>query len=291
MTPWPQARKSTAMTSRSRDNSPFLSAAREYAERGWPVFPLVPGEKRPIVDNGVLEATTDRNRILEWWQLFPTANIGLATGDPVDVLDLDGPSGVPHLQELLGADYVHDGPVVATGKGLHLYWAHLPEARNRAGLLGGKVDYRGAGGYVVAPPSIHPSGAVYAWSKGRDHRRPLPVVPEVLHPVILKPVARERPAGAINIGGLRREDSGVELLSKGGIIVARPDIYEVVENQLGQVITAHGALWATVCIFHPDHSPSMVLYPDDTFHCYACEAHGDSLDLQRGIDKDGRKRL
>jgi hypothetical protein len=280
------------MTSRSEGSNRFLSAAREFAERGWPVFPLVPRTKRPIVSNGVLQATTDRNQILEWWQFFPEANIGLATGDPVDVLDLDGPSGVPALQELLGTDFVHDGPAATTGKGLHLYFAHLPDSRNRAGLFGGKVDYRGAGGYVVAPPSIHPSGATYHWSKGRDARRPLPVVPEVLRPHILKSLSpNDKPTAAINIGGLRREDTGVELLSKGGIIIARPNIYQVVEHELNQVIAQHGMLWKTVCIFHPDRNPSMVLYPDDTFHCYACEAHGDSLDLQRGIDKDGRKRI
>lgn len=83
----------------------------------------------------------------------------------------------------------------------------------------------------------------------------------------------------------------MELLQKGGIILARPDIYEVVEQELGQAIVQHGALWATVCIFHHDHNPSMVLYPDDTFHCFSCEAHGDSLDLQVRVDKDGRKAV
>lgn len=272
------------MTSRSREANQLLSAAREYAERGWSVFPLVPREKRPLTQEGVHDATTDRNKILEWWQLFPEANIGLATGDPVDVLDLDGPSGVPFLQELLGSDYKHEGPTATTGKGLHLYFAHLKDARNRAGLLGGKVDYRATGGYVVAPPSIHPSGARYNWSKGRDHRRPLPAVPEALHATILKQVA---PLGGIREGRAGSNETSIRAYQKSG----RPNIFEVVEQDLNRVVVRHGTLWATTCIFHPDKSPSMVLYPDFTFHCYACEAHGDSLDLQRGIDKNGRKRL
>ncbi len=38
---------------------------------------------------------------------------------------------------------------------------------NRAGLTQG-IDLRGDGGYVVAPPSLHPSGQLYAWARGRS---------------------------------------------------------------------------------------------------------------------------
>ena len=281
------------MVSRTKSPNQLLSAARAYAERGWPVFPLVPGEKRPLTEKGLHDATTDRNTILEWWQLFPDANVGIATGRGCDVLDIDSAAAVQHLQSVLGRDYKHDGPVARTGKGRHLFFAPLDGARNRAGLFEGTVDYRGAGGYVVGPPSRHPSGRFYAWDAGRDASRPLPAVPPALADIIIRPTVTERPTAAFRVGGLTREDNGAttELLHKGGIILARPDIYEVVEQQLHQVIVQHGALWATVCIFHPDHNPSMVLYPDDTFHCYSCEAHGDSLDLQVGVDKNGKKRI
>jgi hypothetical protein len=38
---------------------------------------------------------------------------------------------------------------------------------NRAGIDAG-LDVRGNGGYIVAPPSVHPTGAVYQWLPGRS---------------------------------------------------------------------------------------------------------------------------
>jgi hypothetical protein len=278
------------MPSRSRERTP-LSAARAYAERGWPVFPLLPRDKRPFPKTrGFEDATTNRDQVQEWWAVFPDANIGLATGVVFSVLDIDGTDGVLPLQRILGTDYRHGGPVVGTGKGKHLYFQPVLGDRNRAGLFGGKVDYRGRGGYVVAPPSVHPSGRVYTWADGRDERRDLPPIPDALAEVILKTEARPAQIGGVINGGLRYGDRSVTSTSKGGIILERPDILDVCAER-GLVVVSHGALFAVPCIFHPDRSPSLILYPDNTFHCYGCEAHGDSIDLQQGVDMTGRKAI
>jgi Bifunctional DNA primase/polymerase, N-terminal len=42
------------------------------------------------------------------------------------------------------------------------------------------VDWRGRGGYVVAPPSRHASGHPYSWATGRDLDTPPGTVPAVL---------------------------------------------------------------------------------------------------------------
>ena len=54
---------------------------------------------------------------------------------------------------------------VITTRGRHLYF-QTPETsvRNSAGKVAPGIDVRGDGGYVLAPPSIHPSGRRYEWS-------------------------------------------------------------------------------------------------------------------------------
>lgn len=285
------------MTSRSERDYPLLSAALRYAERGWLVFPLYPRSKKPIKDEnlqleyGFKDASNERNTVLQWWQGVPNANIGLATGDPFDVLDIDGPQSVSALQDVLGKDYRHHGPVVTTGKGKHLYFAALPNGRNRAGLLGGKLDYRGTGGYVVAPPSIHPSGRVYEWDHGRDDSQDLPLVPEALHDVILRPNSRVLDPVAVALGGLRRSDSQLAVTTRGEFVSKRPPILDVCA-ELGLVVRPMGQHHVTNCLFHPDPGPSMVLYINqDKFHCYGCEAHGDSFDLRDRRDMTGREAI
>lgn len=276
------------MTSRSKGSGPLLSAALAYAERGWLVFPLAPRDKHPLTKNGLLDASNVRTTVLQWWQLYPDANIGLRCGDPFDVLDLDSPDAVPNVLDLLGRDYRHDGPVVSTGKGWHFYFASDPQARNRAGLLGGKVDYRGSGGYVVAPPSVHPSGRLYRWAPDRDYQVGLPPLPEVLRAVVLKPPpAPPRPLVFQNLD----MPDGIKQVMNAALRHAteRPPIIATLEA-MGRVVTPHGAYFKTNCIFHEDPGPSMVLYPaDDSFRCYGCEAYGDSLNLSKGVDITGRK--
>jgi hypothetical protein len=78
------------------------------------------------------------------------------------VVDCDAMEDAAFWQE----HYPSSPLVVATGGGgVHFYYA-MPEGveiRNRAGVLGRKIDVRGEGGYATAPPSLHPSGKKYAW--------------------------------------------------------------------------------------------------------------------------------
>lgn len=133
-------------------NQPALprlgAAALWYAKRGWPVFPCLPNGKQPHIKNGFYQATTDLQRIKDWWDKHPDSNIGLPTGHHFDVIDLDGPEG---LQSIQGMNLPEIHGKVSTPRGFHLYI--LPTGKgNRAGIKPG-VDYRGEGGYVMAPPS------------------------------------------------------------------------------------------------------------------------------------------
>jgi hypothetical protein len=134
-----------------------------------------------LVPHGVRDATCNRARVLAWWTRHPQANIGLATGHAFDVLDVDGPAGA-HAIQTLAAEHglVSSGPLVRTGGGgWHFYLAPTGLGNVRpAGLE--HVDWRGRGGYVVAPPSRHRSGHSYQWATGRDLDTPPGTVPAVL---------------------------------------------------------------------------------------------------------------
>jgi hypothetical protein len=208
-------------------------AALAYASRGIPVLPLhypLPHHSRvqPVTDDGQLahpavgtgcscrdpscgqpgkhplgslvphglkEATTNRARVLAWWTRHPQANIGLATGYRFDVLDVDGPAGERAIGQLAAAHgLASSGPLVRTGGGgWHFYLAPtgLGNAQPR-GLA--HVDWRGRGGYVVAPPSRHASGYPYQWLAGRELDTPPGPVPSVLLER-LQPRQLQRPTG------------------------------------------------------------------------------------------------
>jgi hypothetical protein len=200
------------MTSTSAN--PLLNAALDYAARGVPVLPVHrptsrPGRevgcscgdldcgsigKHPITAHGLKDATTNREQVEWWWRRFPHANVGLATGHVFDVLDIDGPAGERSMARLSAEHPVGRlGPLVRTGQGgWHVYLAPTGLGNPKPRDLD-KVDWRGRGGYVLAPPSRHASGRRYRWV--RDLDTPLPEVPAALRERLERPQPT-RPAPA-----------------------------------------------------------------------------------------------
>jgi hypothetical protein len=144
----------------------LADAAHGYAERGVPVFPIQPGGKKPLSAHGFKDATVDHAQIDGWWRQWPDANIGVPTGGTFDVIDIDGLEGVAAMYggdvPLIDSVTVLGVAFTSRDGGRHLYVPAVPGATNKAALYPG-VDYRGAGGYVVAPPSIGTNGRRYQW--------------------------------------------------------------------------------------------------------------------------------
>lgn len=139
------------------------AAARWYAANGIHVFPCEPAGKRPITRNGFKDATTNLPQIDRWWTDTPTANIGVPTGGRFDVIDIDGPPGYRSLGLLREEGKLPPvrGWVGTPRGGMHAYIRPTGDG-NAAGFRKG-LDFRGKGGYVVAPPSIGPNGRRYDW--------------------------------------------------------------------------------------------------------------------------------
>ncbi len=146
----------------------MLRTAIAFAKRGLAVFPCRARDKRPATEHGVKDATTDAEIIRRWWQHDPQFNVAIATGEVsnVFVVDIDGVDAELELRRLEAAHGELPATVESiTARGRHLFF-QMPETpvRNTASQIAAGIDTRGNGGYVVCPPSIHPSGRAYAWS-------------------------------------------------------------------------------------------------------------------------------
>lgn len=209
----------------------LLEAALAYAARGWPVFPCSPRHKAPLLardkdeagkdipnSGGVTKASTDPVQILAWWERWPKALIGLATGHPTAgsgggrrmfAVDfdprVDEDTGEVWTLERLKAELEAQigGPLpesltaLSPSGGVHLYLLQPaadgegggPPITNR-GNLPEHVDVRGLGGYVIAPPSVMGPNAVKGQSgfRYRWHRDgPVALAPPALIEVLRTP--------------------------------------------------------------------------------------------------------
>jgi putative DNA primase/helicase len=135
----------------------FEEAAIEYTRAGRAVFPV--NGKAPYTARGFKDATKDEDQIRRWWSTWPDAGIATPIRAGEFVLDIDDLASVDELPREL--------PTSAEAKtgsgGRHVWFGTSERVTNSPGNLPGGIHVRGQGGYVVLPPSRHPSGAAYEW--------------------------------------------------------------------------------------------------------------------------------
>lgn len=142
----------------------MLKHALDYLARGWSIVPCKPFTKQPYVkwrDYQTRKPTPAE--VHTWWRKWPRAGIALVTGtlSGIAVVDIDQKSG--------GTTAGHEiTPLMAkTPGGTHLFYETNGRGPAPTGANydspGGKADLRGDGGYVLLPPSLHPSGQRYKW--------------------------------------------------------------------------------------------------------------------------------
>jgi hypothetical protein len=192
----------------------ILAAALELAELGLAVLPIHGmGEgsrcacgnkkcsspaKHPRTKHGHKDASTDREQIAMWWKACASADVGVRTGDGYVVLDFDPRNGgSASYRQLIKrhGELPQTWTVRTGGGGLHFYFRadNLP---TRSGVFQG-LDFKAAGGFVVAPPSIHQSGHAYRWVKGRGPREvSIAVLPDWIRDAVLNPPRSDHPPHA-----------------------------------------------------------------------------------------------
>lgn len=173
-----------AAPANSSPQSKMLMAAVCYATRfNFSVFPCLERGKTPLTAHGCKDATRDISTLEAWWTQWANANVAIATGtisgSGLLVLDIDGDEGRQALRSL---EQTHGSipstPQVLTGNGEQYYFQAPCPLKNRVRIAPG-IDIRADGGYVIAPPSVHPNGKVYTWElSGRIDENPIADAPE-----------------------------------------------------------------------------------------------------------------
>ena len=151
----------TAAAERISEAWPLSAAAAAYARYGVPVFPCAAGGKHPITTRGFHDATTDPTEIEAWWQQHPRVNIGIPTGQAsgVVVVDLDVHGSVDGRKAFARAEragLVSGWELLAHSPsgGMHAYFPAHPDTEQRSWQAArAGIDFRGDGGYIIAPPS------------------------------------------------------------------------------------------------------------------------------------------
>lgn len=154
-----------------KEKKSLLNSALEYAKHGFAVFPCVPFGKAPLgklVPNGHLDATLNPKLVQHYWRMCPSANIGIVPPESYAVIDVDPRDGGLITLKSLGE---HTGTLKAFSggpdKGHHLWYRYAPHTL--PGSLGKGIQLKANGhGYVIAPPSYHPSGGRYSWEDSFD---------------------------------------------------------------------------------------------------------------------------
>jgi hypothetical protein len=262
----------------------MVEAALRYAELGWPVLPLVAGGKAPRISKreggrGYKDATTSPAAIERWWARWPDSNIGIATGQGVlAVVDVDPREGGDEQLGRLCREASWD-PKTATvrsgglDRGRHLYFRCEDPAlmaRNFARRPGLRLQARGA--YVVAPPSLHPSGQRYSWLRAPEHG--LEALPGWILDRLNNPDRRGPAKAATRDGEL---SASVDFLKT----IPPPEYFA---DLAGRKVGVGGGHVRCPAPDHPDRTPSCMVYPNASgpesgWYCFGCKRGGSIYDL------------
>lgn len=213
--------------------------AMRYRTNGCSVIPLRAGEKRPQVrwtEFQTRRPTSDEIR--RWWTDTPDAGVAIICGTVSGLIALDVDPRNGANTSLKGLE-LPVGPAARTGGGGEHFLMAMGAGPvgSVKGLLPG-VDLQADGSYIVAPPSIHPSGHPYSWLPGR--------------------ALGEAPLGSMPswVRRLVRDHQHAHDQAQPETVGVAPAGLEGLLNALSGVRRT-GRGWQARCPAHDDHQPSL----------------------------------
>jgi len=151
--------------------SEILDTALEWLDRGVTPVPIIPGTKKPSIKWRRYQKELPNPKLVELW-FRKNMNLGLVCGGESNLVVLDFDK-LPAFYDWKAKSIKRGGIAravaqvgykVRTPRGIHVYVFLADPIRTRI-RVNGKVDIKAEGGYVLAPPSIHPSGVPYVLHK------------------------------------------------------------------------------------------------------------------------------
>jgi len=148
-----------------------------YLKNGLSIIPLRPKSKEPAIDSWkpYQERRATEEEVEKWFR-NTNNNIGIICGTisgNLVIIDFDSEELFQKWYEIIDKEYpeirdiILNTWIIRTGRGRHIYLRVNEDEkefkerfRNKPKLID-DVDIKGEGGYVVAPPSIHPNGKQY----------------------------------------------------------------------------------------------------------------------------------
>lgn len=172
-------------------NNDIVDRVLEYVNLGWSILPVRPDDKRPYMTNWLQYQKTkaDRNLVTSWFSSLSNAGVGLVTGriSGVVVLDVEHDCPIP-IEDIL-RKYPTGMISKSGGGGRHLFYNYprgVGRISNRVRIFEG-ADLRADGGFIVLPPTLHPSGGRYEWLS----RGPMGAFPRELLDMQSRPKVQE----------------------------------------------------------------------------------------------------
>lgn len=233
----------------------LLEIAFSWVVQGFAVIPILYKDKTPSVYNllgGKWNQYKDRlpttQELTAWCN--QQINLAIVTGwNNLVVIDFDNMEIFDLWRSLISVETY----MVKTNRGVHVYVRidEQPEPRHTD-----FIDIKSRGGYVLIPPSVHPSGHIYTpmndlpiLSVGKLND----VLPDLFIPVKQEPKQELKLIVPLSMDPWERASNTVEITND---LVNQIRASHKIENYFPDAERSGDHWLKAKCPFHDDHSPS-----------------------------------